>query len=206
MLKPRRRHKRLPYVIGLTGSIATGKSTIASMFRRLGVKVCDSDKIVHRLLASGGKAVEKVAALFPETRSEYGIDRKALGKEVFANPTALAELEAVLHPLVRAEQERFLRVMRRMGVKIVLLDIPLLFETGAEKRCDKVVVAHCPAFLQRQRALRRTGMTTEKLRHILRRQLPMHEKRMRADMVINTGLGRAVSWKKVMGIIRTRLN
>lgn len=199
----RRIKKGKLWVIGLTGSIGMGKSTVARMFARLGVPVCDSDILVHKLLATGGAAVERVALRFPATRSENGIDRTALGKEVFGNPQALKELEAILHPLVRSGQQRFIRKQAELGRKAVVLDIPLLFETSAEKRCDKVVVVHAPEFIQRQRVLIRPGMTREKFERILTRQLPTRIKCKKADLVIDTGLGKARTYAQVVLFVKS---
>lgn len=198
----RRRSTSYPYIIGLTGSIGMGKTTIARMFARQGAAVCDSDAIVHKLLGVGGKAVKAVAKVFPDTLTAHGIDRKKLGKEVFSDAEKLKKLEAILHPLVQAEQEQFIRRMKRKGKKTIVLDIPLLFETGAEKRCHSVMVVSAPQFIQAQRVLSRPTMTQEKFDGILARQMPDNEKRKRADRVIDTGLGKARSYQQVMNIVR----
>lgn len=201
MNKKRRKSSTSPTIIGLTGSIGMGKTTVAAMFRRLGVAVCDSDAIVHRLLSSGGKAVAAIESSFPGVRGENGIDRKSLGRQVFSDKRKLAQLEAILHPLVQEEQRRFVFSMRQKGKKIVLLDIPLLFETKAEARCNVVVVVTAPAFLQQQRVLRRAGMTKEKLSQILARQMPDRQKRKVADYSVHTGLGLAYSTREVKRIL-----
>jgi dephospho-CoA kinase len=202
-MKRKRRSKYTPpFIIGLTGSIGMGKTTVSRMFALQGVAVCDSDKIVHRLLASGGRAVEKVTQFFPQTRGEYGIDRTALGREVFGNPDALKKLESILHPLVWEEQKHFIAQMKRRGKRAVLLDIPLLFETGAEARCNAVLVADAPPFIQAQRVLARKGMTREKFMRVLARQMPNRQKRRLADRVINTGLGRAHSYRQVWEFLK----
>jgi dephospho-CoA kinase len=185
--------RRFPIILGLTGSIAMGKSTLAGQFRQLGVPVCDSDALVHRLLARGGRAVEKVALLFPAAYADNAIDRAALGREVFGDSVKLKALESILHPMVRAEQEAFIRLARRRGKRVVVLDIPLLFETGAQGRCDHTVLATAPSFLQRQRALARPRMTIERFEEILARQIPDVKKRLRADWIVFTGLGKYAS-------------
>lgn len=195
--------KSSPYVIGLTGSIGMGKTTVTHMFMRHGVIACDSDAIVHALLAEGGKAVAVIAKIFPATRKDNAIDRQLLGKEVFGNKVKLAKLEAIVHPLVQQEQRAFILRAKRLGKKIVLLDIPLLFETGAEKRCHKVVVVSAPYFIQRQRVMARPRMTEEKFASILARQMPDKEKRRRADSVIDTGLGKARSAAQVARFLKT---
>lgn len=189
-------------VIGLTGGIAMGKSTVAQQFTYCGAAVCDSDAIVHTLLGAGGDAVANVSKLFPDTKTGNAINRKALAKEVFGNREKLLQLEAILHPLVRDYQDRFIQRARTMKRRVAVLDIPLLFETRSEKRFDYVVVASAPAFLQRQRALLRFHMTEEKLINILARQMPDREKRKRADFVILTGNGKYTSLKMVKKIMK----
>lgn len=198
-----RRRKKIssPYIIGLTGSIGMGKTTVARMFMRHGVVACDSDAIVHALLGAGGKAVAAIAKLFPATLKDGAIDRQALGKEVFGNKVKLAKLEAIVHPLVVEGQRAFIRRAKLQGKKIVLLDIPLLFETGAEKRCHSVVVVSAPAFIQRQRVLARPRMTEEKFKNILARQMPDTQKRRLGDVVIDTGLGKARTFKQVQSCL-----
>jgi dephospho-CoA kinase len=175
--------------IGLTGSIAMGKSTAAGLFRRLGVPVHDADASIHALLAKGGAGVAPVAAAFPGVERDGTIDRAKLGQAVFADPSALARLEAILHPLAARAREAFLARHRRNRTKRVVLDVPLLFETGGERRCDTVVVVSASATLQRLRALARPGMTEAKLAAILARQMPDRLKRRRADIVAISALG-----------------
>jgi dephospho-CoA kinase len=175
--------------IGLTGSIAMGKSTAAGLFRRLGVPVHDADASIHALLAKGGAGVAPVAAAFPGVERDGTIDRAKLGQAVFADPSALARLEAILHPLAARAREAFLTRHRRNRTKRVVLDVPLLFETGGERRCDTVVVVSASATLQRLRALARPGMTEAKLAAILARQMPDRLKRRRADIVAISALG-----------------
>ncbi len=190
-------------VLGLTGSIGMGKSTAAAMLRRLGVPLFDADLAVHRLLAPSGAAVAAVSAAFPGVETEDdGIDRVLLGQRVFTDPAALKRLEAILHPMVAAEEKRFLARSRARRVPLVVLDIPLLFETGAERRCDYVLVVSAPALVQRQRVMRRPGMTEIRLDAILRKQLPDHRKRQRADFVVPTGAGRNLTLRRLKAIVR----
>lgn len=174
-------------VIGLTGSIGMGKSTVARMFAEEGAPAFDSDAAVHALYAQGGAAVAPVAAAFPGVERDGAIDRAALSPLVVDNPEAMRRLEAIVHPLVREAQADFLRRNREAGVKAVVLDIPLLFETGAAGAFDKIVVVSAPAEIQRARVLARPGMTPEKFESLLARQVPDAEKRARADFVIDTG-------------------
>lgn len=177
-------------MIGLTGGIGMGKSTAARAFRRLGLAVHDADAAVHRLYARGGAAVAAVGALVPEAVRDGAVDRAALGRAVLGDAALLARLEAAVHPLVRHEEKRFLAQARRRGDAAVVLDIPLLFETGADRRVDRIVVVSAPAAVQRERVLRRPGMTEARLAAILARQMPDAEKRRRADAVLHTGLSR----------------
>ncbi|MBI3447271.1 MAG: dephospho-CoA kinase [Magnetospirillum sp.] len=188
-------------ILGLTGSIGMGKSTTAAMLRRLGLPVHDSDATVHRLFARGGKAVAAVDAAFPGVVVDGAVDRARLGARVFGDDAALKRLEALVHPLVRAAERDFLVRCRRRRVPVVVLDIPLLFETGGEVRCDKVAVVSCPAFLQAARVLARPGMTPERLALILAKQMPDGDKRRRADFVIATGLGKAPALKRLKTIL-----
>jgi dephospho-CoA kinase len=190
-------------VLGLTGSIAMGKSTAASMFRRLGVPVWDADGVVHALFGRGGAAVAPVEAAFPGVVRDGRIDRGTLSARVFADPVALARLEGIVHPLVYADQRRFLARQRRARRRLVLLDVPLLFESGGDRVCDKIAVVSAPALVQRQRLRRRPGMDEARIDAILARQMPDAEKRSRADFVIPTGLGRAWSMRAVAGIVAT---
>jgi dephospho-CoA kinase len=179
-------------ILGLTGSIAMGKSVTAGFFRSYGVPVFDADRAVHDLMAPGGAAVPSVLGAFPGTGAETGgIDRKALGAHVLGDAPALRRLEAILHPLVAAAERAFLQRSCRNGDPCVVLDVPLLFETGGERRCDATVVASAPGWLQRQRALARPGMTEERFAAIVAQQMPDAQKRRRADFVVATGAGRA---------------
>jgi len=174
-------------VIGLTGSIGMGKSTTARFFAEAGVPVHDADSAVHRLYASDAAAI--IEAEFPGVSGAQGIDRDKLAKRVLSDPDALRRLEGIIHPLVRREEARFLDEAEREGAPIAVLDIPLLFETGADRRVDTVVVVTAPAEVQRIRALGRTGMTEEKFQALLAKQMPDAEKRRRADFVVDTSKG-----------------
>jgi dephospho-CoA kinase len=180
-------------VLGLTGSIGMGKSTAAKVLRQMGVPVHDADASVHKLMNHGGAAVGFIEAAFPGTALDGAVDRKVLGRRVFADPAELECLESILHPMVREQERIFLRTCRLRGHPIVVLDIPLLYETGGEKRCDAVIVVTAPRFLQDQRVLRRPGMTRQRLNEILAKQMPDAEKRARADFVVQTGLGKRAS-------------
>ena len=171
-------------VIGLTGSIGMGKSTVGTMFADAGVPVHDSDETVHRLYA--GKAAPLIEAAFPGIVMDGVVDRQALARSVLGEPAALKRLEAIVHPLVRADADAFLAAQRAAGAPLAVLDIPLLFETGGRDRVDKIVVVSAPEEIQRQRVLARPDMTEEKFEHILARQVPDAEKRRQADFVIDT--------------------
>jgi dephospho-CoA kinase len=191
-------------VWGLTGGIGMGKSTAARAFRRLGVPVFDADAAVHALQAKGGRAVRPIAAAFPGSVREGAVDREALRRAVLGDPAALGRLEAIVHPLVRREQERFLARWRGRGARLVVLDIPLLFETRADRRgLDAVLVVSAPAAVQRARVLARPGMTPQRLAAILARQMPDAEKRRRADHVIRTGLSRHHAQAAVRRLVRS---
>ncbi|MER9950886.1 dephospho-CoA kinase [Mesorhizobium sp. M0047] len=186
-------------VLGLTGSIGMGKSTTAKMFVEAGVPVHDSDAAVHRLYA--GKAAPLVEAAFPGTTSAGVVDRAKLGARVLGDAAALKRLEAIIHPLVRADADAFLARHRAAGAPIAVLDIPLLFETGGRDRVDKVVVVTAPPEIQRERVLARPDMTEEKLDSILARQVPDAEKRKLADFVVDTGQGLGSARAAVAAII-----
>jgi dephospho-CoA kinase len=172
-------------IFGLTGSAAMGKSTVSSMFAARGVPVFDADRTVHALYA--GAAVPVVEAAFPGTSADGMVDRDRLRERVLGDEAAMATLESLIHPLVKREEEQFLSEARAAGRRIVLLDIPLLFETRAEGEVDMVIVVSAPAEMQRERMLKRPGMTPERLDAMLARQLPDAEKRRRAHFVIDTG-------------------
>ncbi|MBC7669595.1 MAG: dephospho-CoA kinase [Gemmatimonadaceae bacterium] len=176
-------------ILGLTGSIGMGKSTTSKMFADEGVPVYDSDAAVHALYASGGAAVAPVEAAFPGVVIDGAIDRTRLSQAVVANPEALQILESIVHPLVGADRVGFFEEAKSEGADIVVLDIPLLYETGGDKKVDKVVVVSAPVGMQRERVLARTGMEPAKFEAILARQTPDAEKRARADFLIDTGQG-----------------
>ena len=190
-------------ILGLTGSIGMGKSTAADMFRRLAIPVHDADATVHQLLKKGGGAVAGVGQAFPSVMADGEIDRGKLAEVVFGDAKALHRLEMLMHPEVRKRQEKFLQRARMQRQSLVVLDIPLLFETGGAARCDAVVVASAPAHLQRRRVMSRPGMTGERYQSILARQMPDHEKRRRADFIVPTGLGRAFSFQRVREIVES---
>ena len=187
--------------LGLTGSIGMGKSTTAAMFARHGVAVHDADRAVHRLYGRGGAAVASVGDLFPDAVAEGAIDRAALAALVQGDRAALAALEAIVHPLVRNEETRFLAAARAAGRRIALVDVPLLLETGGERRVDMVVVVTAAPEIQRARVLARPGMTEERFAAILKRQMADEEKRRRAHFVIDTGHGLAAAERAVADIL-----
>ena len=189
-------------ILGLTGSIGMGKSTAADSFRRLGVPVHDADKTVHELLAKDGEAAPRIKDLFPEAVKKGTLDRELIAKRVFGDAEALARIEEILHPIVRRREQAFLGRAARQGRPLVVLDIPLLFETGGEVRCDAVVTVSAPKFIQQQRVLKRPGMTQERFDTILGRQIPDAEKRRRADFVVLTGLGRDFSLRQILNLVR----
>ncbi|MBU2327659.1 MAG: dephospho-CoA kinase [Alphaproteobacteria bacterium] len=174
-------------VVGLTGSIGMGKSTTAGLFADEGVPVNDADKVVHELYRH--EAVKPISEVFPDVVVDGIVDRQLLSRNLAKNPANFKILEGIVHPLVRAREQSFLDLQRKLETPIVVLDIPLLFETGGEERMDKIVVVSCAAEIQRQRVLSRPGMTPDKFETILSRQRPDAEKRARADYVINTGHG-----------------
>lgn len=190
-------------ILGLTGSIAMGKSTAAAMLRRMGVPVHDADAVVHALSRPGGAALPAIRAAFPDLAlADGGIDRIALSRRAFAEPAVLRKLEAILHPLVRAAEGRFLRLQRARRAPLVVLDIPLLYETEGEKRCDAVLVVSAPRLVQVQRALSRPGMSPEKFAAIEAKQMPDAEKRRRAEIVIPTGRGKRATWVALRRALR----
>jgi dephospho-CoA kinase len=189
-------------VIGLTGGIGMGKSTATNTLRRLGVPVFDADAAVHRLQARGGRAVAPIAAAFPGSVRDGAVDREALRRAVLGNPTALKRLESIVWPLVRDAERRFIARARRAGQRLVVLDVPLLFENGGERRVDQVIVVSAPAAVQRARVLRRPGMTAERFAAIHARQMPDAEKRKRAHHVVQTGISRHFAQKAIRRIVR----
>jgi dephospho-CoA kinase len=198
-------------ILGLTGSIGMGKSTATRSFARHGAAIWDADAEVHRLMAAGGAAVTAVTAAFPASRIEgaggAAVDRRVLGKSVFADKAALRRLESIVHPMVRRAERRFLAAAERRRCRLAVLDIPLLFETGGEMRCDATAVVSAPEFVQRARVLARPSMTVDKYDAILARQMPDWEKRRHADFVIRTGLNKRESERasgRIAEILSTR--
>ena len=189
-------------ILGLTGSIGMGKTTAAGMLRSMGLWVCDSDAIVHNLLGPGGSAVAAIEAEFGQVVRNGAVDRPVLGRAVFSDPSALKRLEAILHPMVQNAQLAFLKSAALNRIPSVVLDVPLLFEVGTDKRCDAVIVVTAPRFLQEQRVLRRPGMTRERLQATIARQLPDVEKRRRADFVVHTGLGKGYTYQRLRLFVR----
>lgn len=190
-------------ILGLTGSIGMGKSTAASVLHRLGVPLYDADAEIHKMLGPHGAAVARVEAVFPGVRGENGgIDRVQLGRRVFGKPEGLRRLEKILHPMVRAVERGWVAQQRGRRSRLIVLDIPLLFETDRIDRVDGVIVVSAPARLQRERVLRRRGMTEARFAAILQTQLPDHEKRRRADFVVSTALSRSAGARQLAAIVR----
>jgi dephospho-CoA kinase len=181
---------RRTIVLGLTGSIGMGKSTAADGLRRLGVPVHDADAEIHRLLREDRPAIAAVGAAFPGVIRDGRVDRAELGRRVFGDAAALTRLESILHPRVRRAADRFLRRAAAARTPVVALDVPLLFETGGERRCDAVIVVSAPGFVQAARVLHRPGMSAQRLAAILARQTPDARKQRGADFVVPTGLDR----------------
>ena len=190
----------MTFVLGLTGSIGMGKSTTAGLFVERGVPLHDADAAVHRL--HRGRAAAPIAAAFPGTVVDGVVDRARLGAAVLGKPEALRRLEEIIHPLVREEEEDFLVRCRREGAGLAIIDVPLLFETGGEGRCDAVLVVTAPAAVQRKRVLARPGMSADKLEAILSRQMPDAEKRRRAHFLVDTSRGLVAAGREVGSILR----
>jgi dephospho-CoA kinase len=188
------------FILGLTGSIGMGKSTAGRLFAEAGVPVHDADAAVHRLY--DGEAVAAIEAAFPGTTSAGKVDRAKLAARVLDDAAAIKRLEAIVHPLVRQSEDRFLAEAASRGARVVVLDIPLLFETGGEERVDAVVVVSAPAEAQRTRALDRPGMTPAKLDAILQKQMPDSEKRARAHFVVDSSRAIDSTRAQVRGILR----
>ena len=189
-------------ILGLTGGIGMGKSTAAAAFRRARIPVFDADATVHRLQARGGHAVRAIEAAFPGTVRDGAVDRVALRQAVLGKPDALARLEAILHPMVRQEERSFVARSRRRGDRAVVLDIPLLFETGGDARVDRVVVVSAPRSVQMQRVRARRRMSAADIAAVIARQMPDAEKRRRADVVVRTGLSRHHALRTISRLIR----
>ena len=188
-----------PLIIGLTGSIGMGKSTVAAMFEAAGVPVFDADAEVRAMQGPGGELVGEIEAAFPGGTDETGVIRDRLGQQVFGDKSALARLEAIVHPAVARKREAFLA--EHLAAPLVVFDIPLLFEKGGHASVDRVVVVSAPAEVQRKRVLARPEMTPEKFAHILSLQTPDAEKRQRADHVIDTGQSLDRTEGEVIGLI-----
>jgi dephospho-CoA kinase len=189
-------------VIGLTGGIGMGKSTAANAFRRARIPVFDADAVVHRLQARGGRAVRAIEAAFPGTVRDGAVDRVALRQAVFGKPDALSRLESILHPMVQQEERAFVARARRQGKRAVVLDIPLLFETGGDARVDRVVVVSAPRSVQMHRVRSRRRMNAADIAAVIARQMPDAEKRRRADVIVRTGLSRRTSLQTLSRLIR----
>lgn len=188
-------------IIGLTGSIAMGKTATAEMFQRLDILVYNADSAVHELYAPGGAAVEPIAKLYPDAIVNAAVSREILSQKILDNPDVVGELEKIVHPLVRQKQRDFIKKSQDEGADIIVLDIPLLFETGGEARVDKVVVVTAPAEVQKQRALARPNMTLEKFNLILSKQVPDEEKRAKADYIVETDKGLEHAFHQVTDIV-----
>ena len=193
-------------ILGLTGSIGMGKTTTAGFFAELGAMIWNADDAVHRLYAKDGAAVDMIAEAFPGAVVDGAVDRALLAEALGQDPEAFGALEKIVHPLVGMDRANALAKAREDGVKLAVLDIPLLFETGGDAHVDAVVVASAPADVQAQRVLKRPGMTKERLDAILSRQTPDNEKRQRADFIINTGKGRARARRQVEAVVNTVLD
>jgi dephospho-CoA kinase len=189
------------FIIGLTGSLGMGKSTTARLFAEAGVPVHDADAVVHRLYE--GEAAAAIEAAFPGTTADGRVDRNRLAARVLNDEAALKRLEAIVHPLVQAAEQRLLAEAAAHAERVAVLDIPLLFETGADRRVDAVVVVSAPAEVQRTRVLERPGMTMDKLESILAKQMPDAEKRRRADFVVDTSRGLDAARAQVRAILDT---
>lgn len=189
----------MTFVLGLTGSIGMGKSTTAKMFVERGVPLHDADAAVHRL--HRGRAAAPIEQAFPGTVVDGAVDRAKLGAAVLGKPEALKRLEAIIHPLVREEEEAFLTRSRKEGAALAVIDVPLLLETRGEGRCDAVLVVTAPAEVQRERVLARPGMTAEKLAAILARQMPDAEKRRHAHFLVDTSRGIVAAGREVGSIL-----
>jgi dephospho-CoA kinase len=189
-------------ILGLTGGIGMGKSTAANAFRRARIPVFDADAAVHRMQARGGRAVRAIEAAFPGTVRDGAVDRTALRQAVLGKPDSLARLERILHPLVEEEERAFVASARRRGRRAVVLDIPLLFETGGDRRVDRIIVVSAPRSVQMHRIRGRRRMSDADIQAVIARQLPDAEKRRRADSVIRTGLSRHHSLKEISRLIR----
>lgn len=190
-----------PILVGLTGSIGMGKSETAKMFARLSIPVYDADAAVHALYEPGGAAVAAIALAFPDSVKDNRVDRDALARQVGGKPAEFAKLESIVHPLVGIAQRDFIEAAQAKGAKMVVLNIPLLYETGGDARMDAVVVVSASQDVQRERVLSREGMTEEKLDHLISRQLSDAEKRAKAHYIVETDKGRVEAFKQVQKIV-----
>ncbi|HEX4890378.1 MAG TPA: dephospho-CoA kinase [Alphaproteobacteria bacterium] len=188
-------------IVGLTGSIGMGKSETAKMFRRLGIAVYDADAAVHGIYAPGGSAVAPIEEAFPGVTGPNGVDRDALAKRVLNDPAALKKLESIVHPLVGLEQQKFLAQAAAEKAEMIVIDVPLLYETGGQKRVDCVVLVSAPYELQRERVLARPGMSEEKFQSILAKQVPDAQKREQADYIIDSSKGLEAAMAQVEALI-----
>lgn len=188
-------------IIGLTGSIGMGKSTTAQMFADLGCPVFDADAAVHAMYAKGGRAVPLIRAVFPDAIKDGAVDRKTLGDHMRADPLNLKVLESFIHPWVGEARQRFFALAKSDGVKAVVFDVPLLFETGGDAKVDATVVVTAPVAVQRERVMSRPGMTEELFQMILSKQMPVAEKRARADYIISTDAGFDAARRQVKSVL-----
>lgn len=187
-------------VLGLTGSIGMGKSTTAKFFKQKGIPVYDADETVHQLYQDES-VIKRITAIFDDCLTDNHIDRAKISRQIVQDPAKLVSLEKIIHPLVREKENAFVAIHRKNGDKLVVLDIPLLFETGGLERVDKIAVVSAPMEIQRQRVLQRDGWTEEKFQAVLARQIPDSEKRMRADFIIDTSKGLEYAENEVDNII-----
>lgn len=190
-------------VIGVTGGMASGKSTVARMFAGRGIAHVDADKLVHQLMQHDRTMIEEIAAAFPAAKSKEGtLDRAALAKNITEHPGMLSILESIIHPRVRSTEERAIAIARRNGLRAIVLDIPLLFETDAQQLCDVVVVAYAPLPHRKRRAFTRAGMTDQKWTRLLDRQLSDHVRNHSADVVVSTAVGKAATRRHVQRLMK----
>ena len=189
------------FVLGLTGSIGMGKTTAANMFKLLGVPVYDADSTVHYLLSKNTAVLKQVSDRFPKSFDGLSIDRQILGAIVFNDPQARKDLETIIHPHVREMSRNFLWNQSRINARLVVLDIPLLYETGSDSRANAVVVVTAPKFLQLRRVLLRPGMNIKKLEGILESQMSDYDKRRRADFIVETGIGKAYTYRALSRLV-----
>ncbi len=189
------------FILGLTGSVGMGKTTTAQFFAEEGVPVHDADAVVHRLY--DGEAVAAIEAAFPGTTEHGKVNRDKLGPRVLGNPDEMKRLESIVHPLVAQARDKFLADAERSGAAIAVLDVPLLYETGGEKRCDAVVVVTAPDAVQKARAFERPGMTEQKFQALLAKQMPDAEKRKRADFIVDSSKGFDAARAQVRDILKS---